>query len=253
MSALRGRTALVSGGGSGLGAAITRELVDNGVRVVVVGRTRETLDALVAEYPQQVHAAVCDVSDPESVAELRRDLAAEDVSILINNAGIAGPVADLVDVDPSAWDEVFAVNVRGTYLMCRQFLPAMVRRKAGDVVNIASVSGKRPLPGRTPYCASKMAVLGLTATLSTEVGPSGVSVNSLSPGPIDSARMHRNFTLEAERTGSTYAEAEAIFVSRSALKRMVTEQEVAGAVVAILSMSGMCGADVDLSAGMVAR
>jgi NAD(P)-dependent dehydrogenase (short-subunit alcohol dehydrogenase family) len=80
--------------------------------------------------------------------------------------------------------QVFAVNVRGVYLMCRAFLPPMMARSSGDVINLASVSGKRPLARRTPYTASKMAVIGLTATLAWEVGPSGVSVNSLSPGPV---------------------------------------------------------------------
>ena len=80
---------------------------------------------------------------------------------MINNAGIAGPVAPLVDIDVEQWDEVFDVNVRGVFLVCRAFLPAMVGRGRGDVINIASVSGKRPLIRRTPYCASKMAVIGL--------------------------------------------------------------------------------------------
>jgi NAD(P)-dependent dehydrogenase (short-subunit alcohol dehydrogenase family) len=137
--------------------------------------------------------------------------------------------------------------------MCRAFLPAMVERGAGDVINLASVSGKRPLTRRTPYTASKMAVIGLTATLAYEVGPAGVSVNCLSPGPVDGPRMTRNFTLEAERTGTTYEKAEEAFLSRTALHRMLTEDEVAAAVVAMLHMPGLCGADIDLSAGMVAR
>jgi NAD(P)-dependent dehydrogenase (short-subunit alcohol dehydrogenase family) len=128
----------------------------------------------------------------------------------------------------------------------------MIARRAGDVINLASVSGKRPLAGRTPYCASKMAVLGLTSTLAFEVGPAGVNVNCLSPGPVDGARMDRNFRLEAARTATSYEQARQAFVSRSALGRMVTEAEVGSAVVAMLAMPGLCGADIDLSAGMVA-
>ncbi|MFW0795221.1 SDR family NAD(P)-dependent oxidoreductase [Gordonia sp. CPCC 205515] len=253
MSGVAGRTALVTGGGSGLGAAIARVLTDNGVRVVVVGRDQEKVNLVATARPELTRAAVCDVADADSVVRLRDELADEEISILVNNAGIAGPVADLVDIDVKEWDEVFAVNVRGTYLMCREFLPAMVERGRGDVINLASVSGKRPLTGRTPYCASKMAVIGLTTTLATEVGPRGVNVNTLSPGPVDSERMHRNFTLEAERRGISYAQAEEAFVSRAALRRMVTEDEVAAAALAMLSMPGLCGADIDLSAGMIAR
>ncbi|KAA9089323.1 SDR family NAD(P)-dependent oxidoreductase [Microbacterium radiodurans] len=252
MTDLTGRTALVTGGGSGLGAAIARALHRAGADVVVVGRDRGRLSSVADGLGGRTRALVCDVSDAASVDRLRDELAGTDVSILVNNAGIAGPVAALTDIDVSAWDEVFAVNVRGTFLMCRALLPAMVARGSGDVINIASVSGKRPLAHRTPYTASKLAVIGLTATLAFEVGPAGVTVNSLSPGPVAGERMTRNLRLEAERSGSSVQDAEAAFVSRSALGRMVTEAEVGAAVVAMLRMPGMCGADVDLSAGMVA-
>ncbi|MFJ2066494.1 SDR family NAD(P)-dependent oxidoreductase [Streptomyces albidoflavus] len=250
---LAGRTALVTGGGSGLGRAVTRALLADGARVVITGRDAENLKRTAAELGPGVLPQVCDVSRPADVEALAGALADEEISVLVNNAGVAGPVAPLTDIAPEEWDEVFAVNVRGVYLMCRAFLPAMTRRGFGDVVNVASVSGKRPLLRRTPYCAAKMAVIGLTTTLAGEVGPQGVTVNSLSPGPVSGPRMERNFRLEAERTGSSYAEAEEAFVSRAALGRMVTEDEVGEAVRAMLRMRGLCGADIDLSAGMVAR
>ncbi|MEV8565166.1 SDR family oxidoreductase [Streptomyces sp. NPDC051322] len=250
---LTGRTALVSGGGSGLGSAITRSLLSDGARVVITGRHGRKLKETASAFGPDVTYRVCDVSEPSDVEALAESLAGEEISVLVNNAGIAGPVAPLTDISADDWDEVFDVNVRGVFLMCRAFLPAMAERGTGDIINIASVSGKRPLLRRTPYCASKMAVIGLTATLAGEVGPSGVTVNSLSPGPVSGPRMQRNFRLEAERTGCSYAEAEAAFVSRSALGRMVTEEEVGAAVSAMLRMPGLCGADIDLSAGMVAR
>lgn len=252
MTDLGGRTAVITGGGSGLGAAIATALHEAGAEVVVVGRDPSKLDAIVDRLGTRARRVVCDVADPSSVDRLRDALADTEISILVNNAGIAGPVAALTDISVEQWDEVFDINVRGTFLMCRAFLPAMIARGSGDVINIASVSGKRPLAHRTPYTASKMAVLGLTSTLAFEVGPAGVSVNTLSPGPVAGPRMERNFRLEAERSGSTVDDAEAAFVSRAALGRMVTEEEVGGAVVAMLGMSGMCGADIDLSAGMVA-
>ncbi|MBU2668124.1 SDR family oxidoreductase [Actinoplanes bogorensis] len=249
---LTGRTALVSGAGNGLGRAIARALDAEGARVVLVGRRREPLlDTLAALGSARV--ATADVSDPASVDALRHELRDEQVSILVNNAGVAGPVKQLTEIEPHEWDEVFAVNVRGVYLMCRAFVPGMVARASGDVINVASVTGKRPLPGRTPYAASKTAVHGLTVTLGSEVGTAGVRVNSLSPGPVAGPRMERNFRLEAERSGITVEEAERAFVSRSSLGRMVTETEVGDAVVAMLGMGGLHCADIDLSAGMVAR
>jgi NAD(P)-dependent dehydrogenase (short-subunit alcohol dehydrogenase family) len=252
MTDLTGRTALVTGGGSGLGAAIARALHAAGARVVVVGRDAQKLDSVVADLGSPASAIACDVSDPASVDALRAQLAGTEVSILVNNAGIPGPVAALTDIAVDEWDEVFAVNVRGAFLLCKALLPGMVERGAGDVINVASVSGKRPLAHRTPYCASKMAVIGLTSTLAFEVGPAGVRVNSLSPGPVQGPRMERNFRLEAERSGTSIDDAEQAFVSRAALGRMVTEEEVGAAVIAMLGMPGMCGADIDLSAGMVA-
>jgi NAD(P)-dependent dehydrogenase (short-subunit alcohol dehydrogenase family) len=251
---LAGRTALVTGAGNGLGRAIALALSGAGARVVLTGRTEKTLreTADLAGRPDQTVVATCDVASPESVGALCDSLAAEDIGLLVNNAGVGGPVKAITDIEPAEWDEVFGANVRSVYLMCRAFLPAMYARGGGDVINVASVTGKRPLTRRTPYAASKMAVLGLTRTLAFEAGPRGVRVNSLSPGPCRGPRMQRNFTAEAAATGTTYEQAEEAFVSRAALRRLVEEDEVALAVLAMLRMPGLCGADIDLSAGMIA-
>ena len=176
------------------------------------------------------------------------------MSILVNNAGVAGPVAPLIDVQPDDWDDVFAVNVRGVYLMCRAFLPPMIERGHGDVINVASVSGKRPLARRTPYSASKMAVLGLTTTLAPRSARSASPSTACRPGPVRGPRMDRNFRLEAERTRHHGRGAPSeTFVSRPLLHRLVESEEVGRAVVAMLQMPGLHAADIDLSAGMVAR
>jgi NAD(P)-dependent dehydrogenase (short-subunit alcohol dehydrogenase family) len=250
-----GRTALVTGAGNGLGRAIALALASEGVRVICAGRTVTNLKETLALLPAAAPAgrwAEADVSSAESVAALAAAVADEDVSILVNNAGIPGPVKPLTDISPEDWDEVFAVNVRGIYLMCRAFIPPMARAGRGDIINLASVSGKRPLIHRTPYVASKMAIIGLTRTLAYECGPLGISVNSLSPGPVRGPRMARNFALEARQSGITQAQAEREFVSRAALNRLVEPGEVGAAVLAMLRMPGLCGADLDLSAGMIA-
>ena len=252
---LSGRTALVTGAGNGLGRAIAVALAGAGARVILAGRTKTTLDetaGLLPGGPGRSVVAPADVASPESVDGLRDALAAERVDLLVNNAGIGGPVKAITEIEPAEWDAVFGANVRSVYLMCRAFLPAMYERGSGDVINIASVTGKRPLARRTPYAASKMAVLGLTRTLAFEAGPRGVRVNSLSPGPCRGERMTRNFTAEAAATRTSYAQAQEAFVSRAALRRLVEEDEVAAAVLAMLRMPGLCGADIDLSAGMIA-
>jgi NAD(P)-dependent dehydrogenase (short-subunit alcohol dehydrogenase family) len=233
---------------------MARALDSAGARLILVGRTEATLTQTAGFFGSSAGRRVCvaDVTDPESVSALGADLSAESISILVNNAGIGGPVKLLQQIEPTVWDQVFASNVRSIYLMCRAFVPPMIAAGAGDVINISSVSGKRPLVRRTPYTASKMAVIGLTRTLAAEVGEHGVRVNSLSPGYVRGPRMERNFRLQAESTGVPVEEIEAAFVARTALRRMVTEEEVGSALLAMLSMTALSGADVDLSAGIVA-
>jgi NAD(P)-dependent dehydrogenase (short-subunit alcohol dehydrogenase family) len=247
------RTAVVTGAGNGLGRAISIALAAAGLRVVLVGRRPEPLRETAALLGSESRIALADVTDRESVGALAADLADESISVLVNNAGVPGPVRPLFEVEADEWDAVFAVNVRGMFLMCKAFVPPMVERGHGDVINLASVSGKRPLALRTPYAASKMAVLGLTTSLGAEVGGSGVRVNSLSPGPVRGARMDRNFRLEAERLGISEQDAERAFASRATAGRLLEESEVGDAVVAMLAMTGLHCADIDLSAGMVAR
>lgn len=253
VSGRQARTALVTGAGNGLGRAIAVALAAAGHRVLLAGRRPEPLRETAELVGDDCRIGLVDVADPASVTALATDLSDEQISILVNNAGVPGPVKPLTEIEPDEWDDVFAVNVRGVYLMCRAFLPPMVERGYGDVINLASVSGKRPLALRTPYTASKMAVIGLTTTLGAEVGPSGVRVNSLSPGPVRGERMARNFRLEAQRLGITEQEAERAFAGRATLGRLVEESEVGDAVVAMLAMTGLHCADIDLSAGMVAR
>jgi NAD(P)-dependent dehydrogenase (short-subunit alcohol dehydrogenase family) len=180
---LAGRTALVTGAGNGLGRAIALALAGAAARVILVGRTektlRETADLAGAPgapgapelsgnpgRPGQVVVATCDVASPESVEALRDSLAGEDVSLLVNNAGIGGPVKAITEIEPPEWDEVFGANVRSIYLMCRAFLPAMYRRGSGDVINVASVTGKRPLTRRAP-CSPCSACRACAVRIST--------------------------------------------------------------------------------------
>lgn len=254
-----GRTALVTGAGNGLGRAISVSFAQHGIGLVLVGRDKSKLDTVAEEIAGLPGGAAapqvrtCDVSDEADVAALAASTESIDVSILVNNAGIAGPTSPLVDLALTDWEEVFATNVRGVFLMCRAFLPRLIARGGGDVINVASASGKRPLANRTPYTASKMALIGLTTTLAFEIGPQGVAVNTLSPGYVDGPRMHTNFRRTAALDGTTYEQVEGEFLRRTAMGRMVTEQEVGQAAIAMLTMPGLCGADIDLSAGMIAR
>ena len=177
---LRG-TALVTGGGRGIGANIARELAHAGMDVVVTGRTREEVDAVAKEIGGRALAG--DVSKRADVARWAGEVG--DVDLLVNNAGISGPADPLADVD--AWWHVFEVNVLGTFMCCRTWAPRMIERGGGRIVNVASGSAYLPPregPSNTAYPASKAAVHRFSETLAASLAPQNVFVFSISPGLV---------------------------------------------------------------------
>ncbi len=185
---LSGKTAIVTGGGSGLGRGLAEALASYGVNVVITSRRMEVLQAEALRINQhlgveRVFPVVCDVSDSASVKEAVRQ--AEDVlgqvDILINNSGLA--IADLVeDCKEEDWDTVLNTNVKGTFLMSQAVLRGMLSRETGFILNIASQAAKRGYANVASYCASKFAILGFADALGKEVKDRGVRVHCLNPG-----------------------------------------------------------------------
>jgi len=150
-----------------------------------------TIFARTAVSEKNIAAVDGDVSDPEAIERLFVETESRfgDCDILVNCAGMIDP-KPLVDVTPEEWDRMFAVNVRGTYLATRRALPAMIAKRAGAIVNVASISGvigPEKFPGWVSYCASKAAVISMTEALAVEVKQYGIRVNSVSPGSVDTA------------------------------------------------------------------
>jgi NAD(P)-dependent dehydrogenase (short-subunit alcohol dehydrogenase family) len=175
------------------------------------------------------------------------------IEALINNGGIAGPSGYLWELDPDEWDETIAVNLTSVFLCCRAILPAMMDRRRGSIINIGSITGKRPLPGRTPYATSKLALVGLTRTLALEVGPYGIRVNGISPGFVEGPRIDWVIDRLAEARGSSARAVREEFTGQSPLGRLTSPEEVAAAVVFLASeaASGITGADINVNAGVV--
>ena len=250
--------AVVTGAGRGLGREIALALAEAGGDVVLAGRDPTALEA-VAEEAAGAGAATlgvrADVTSEDDLAHLAS--AALDrfgaVDALVANSGVTGPTGPMWELDRASWDETFAVNVTGVFLSARAFLPSMVARGRGSIVVIGSMTGKRPLWGRTPYAASKLALVGLVRSLAVETAGSGVRVNLVSPGPVAGDRIDRVFEMQARGRGISADEARAEMVSQIPLGRLIEPSEVADAVVSLAfgDLAAVTGADLNVSGGMV--
>jgi NAD(P)-dependent dehydrogenase (short-subunit alcohol dehydrogenase family) len=251
-------TALVTGGARGLGREIAVALRAAGHHVVIAGRDKDALGR-TAHHIDPTGATVlpvrCDIRDADSVTDLAA--AAVDhfgrIDVLVANSGIAGPTAPLWETEPEQWRDVIETNVMGTFLCCRAVLPTMIGQRTGSLVLIGSMTGKRPLHGRTGYAASKTALIGLTRTLAAEAGPYGVRVNLISPGPLNGDRIEHVFAAQAASRGITVAAARAEMVSDSPLGRLVPPADVAAAAVFLAgpAAASITGEDLNVSAGIV--
>ncbi|GAA1105360.1 SDR family NAD(P)-dependent oxidoreductase [Pseudonocardia alni] len=191
------RTAVITGGAGGIGRATATLLASRGAEVLLVDRDEAGLtDAAeaIAAAGGTAHTTTADVSDEQSVRDYvdrARELFDGRIDVLFNNAGIEGPVADLVDYPTADFDAVIAVNLRGVFLGLKHVLPVMIAQGSGSVVNTGSVASVRGLAGAISYNAAKSAVLGMTRAAAAELGSVGVRVNAVLPGMIDT-RMLRN-------------------------------------------------------------
>ncbi len=180
---------VVTGASSGIGRASAEAFARQGAMVVLFARSAEKLTAIAARHGDRMLAIAGDVAVSEDIERLFTEVEARfgDCDVLVNNAGMIDP-RPLLDTTPEAWDRMFAVNVRGTFLASRRALPAMVARRGGTIVNVASISGipgPRKFPGFASYNASKAAVIAFTEALAVETKDYGVRVNCVSPGSVD--------------------------------------------------------------------
>src|SRR5688572_9680264 len=189
MRPMKGRTAVITGAGRGVGAEVAGRLADGGAAVLLAARTGGQLEDVASRLRargHEVHAEVCDVADPASVERLAARAIERfgQVDILVNNAGVAS-AATLTKTTLDEWNRALAVNATGAFLCMKAFLPGMMQRGWGRVVNVASVAGLRGDRYIAAYAASKYALLGLTSVAAAETAPCGVTVNAVCPGYLD--------------------------------------------------------------------
>ena len=251
---LNGKSALITGGGRGIGRVIALEFARNGARVAVAARTAEQVEQVAAEIGGDAVALVCDISDPESVARMfsrmREDFGNPD--ILVNNAGIAES-ATLVNTTDELWHRHLSINLSGTFYCTRAALPAMLKRGWGRVINVASIAGKSGAPYIAAYSASKHGVLGLTRSAALELATTGVTVNAICPGYVDTDMVTRGVDQITAKTGRTPEEALDSLKKMSPQNRLVTPEEVAAIALLLASDAGrgINGQGINVDGGSV--
>ena len=241
MSLREGGVAVVTGAGRGIGAATARALATAGWPVVLAARTRDQVERQAAELETRGHrarAVVCDVTSEAGVEGLAA-AAAEvgPVSVLVNNAGAAGSMP-LKRTSLDDWNRLMAVNATGAFLCTRAVLPAMLERHWGRVVNIASTAGLGGGKYLAAYTAAKHALMGLTRAVAAEVAGSGVTVNAVCPGFVDTGMTAETVSRIATKTGRSAEEALAAALASAGQQRLVTPEEVADAVVSLVAAVG---------------
>src|SRR2546422_6508291 len=192
----RGQTIVVTGAGYGMGRAIARAFGREGANVVLAARSREKLTAVAEELRDQGTNPSVSVTDVTSEPAVRDMVAGAlgrygAIDVLVNNSGVAGPTRAVHNVTAEEWHETLAINLTGAFYCSKHVADAMLARKRGSIVNIASVAGRMAYPLRAPYAASKWGLIGFSHSLAAELAPHGIRVNAVLPGATAGERMER--------------------------------------------------------------
>ena len=257
MSSLSGRRALVTGGGRGIGRAVVLDLARAGAAVAVAARTRSEVEAVASGIVSAGGRAVgveMDVTDPARVraafATAREALGG--IDILVSGAGIA-PTAPIARTSDATWRQILETNLSGTFYCLREALPEMTGRGWGRVVHLASIAGKTGYPYIGAYAASKHGVLGLTKCAALEVATTGVTVNAVCPGYVDTPMLDLGVARIVEKTGLAAGEARRRLEDMSPQKRLVTSEEVSALVLFLCgdAARGITGQALSVDGGTV--
>jgi NAD(P)-dependent dehydrogenase (short-subunit alcohol dehydrogenase family) len=237
---LKGKRALVTAGAAGIGRSIVDAFVKAGARVHVCDVDAQALASLRAAE-SSVTTTVCDVSDVAQVDrmfdEARGSVGGLDV--LMNNAGITGPTFTKVEeIKPEDWERTMAVNINGQFFCARRAVPLLKAAGGGSIINMSSSAGRLGYPLRTPYAASKWAVVGFTQSLAMELGPDSIRVNCLQPGFVDGPRSRRLREAQAAALGETVEQCENRMFAKTSMRQRVSPDEIASMALFLASDAG---------------
>ena len=229
-------TVLISGGASGIGRSIAESFLAVGASVHICDASRDNIDDFL-ESNSGASATRADVSNADQVDQVFSDLEAryDSLDVLVNNAGIAGPTAAVEDITIDEWNQCIAVDLSGTFYMTRRAVPLLKQRQAGSIINIASVAGLFGCPLRSPYAASKWAMIGLTRTWAMELGPYNVRVNAICPASVAGERIDGVIERDAAERGVSPDDIRSVYQRQSSMRTFVTPQEVTDMVMFLAS------------------
>jgi len=227
---------LVTAGASGIGLAIARAFHATGARVYVCDIDEAALARAAGELPG-LFTRRCNVGVRAETTAMVADAAQRlgGLDVLVNNAGIGGPTKPVHELDPAEWDAVLQVNLTGTFDVTRNAIPHLIRSGAGVVINMSSAAGRFGYPNRSPYAATKWALIGFTKTLSIELGDHGIRVNAIAPGAVAGERAERVFQGRAQASGRTLEEEKRIGLASQSLKQLVDPKDIAALAVFLAS------------------
>jgi meso-butanediol dehydrogenase/(S,S)-butanediol dehydrogenase/diacetyl reductase len=250
---LQGKVALVTGGGTGIGAAIVERFIEEGAKVCITGRRKELLEKVAQSLPgESITTCPGDVSKHEDAARMVETTVAFGgaVDILVNNAGISaqGPVADL---DLGIWQQVLGVNLTGPFLVMQEAIPHMIKAGGGSIINIASLGGLRCLPGMPAYCASKAGLIMLTKQVALDYGVHKIRCNAVCPAGIKTEMTEHEFGQFGKMLGMDTDDYFNLISAELPLKRFGEPKELGGVCTFLASddSSFMTGAAIIVDAG----
>jgi NAD(P)-dependent dehydrogenase (short-subunit alcohol dehydrogenase family) len=230
---------LVTAGAGGIGLAITRAFHAEGARVYACDIDEAALARAAAELPGLITRR-CDVSDRAAVTAMVTDAVQRlgGLDVLVNNAGIGGPTKPVHELDPADWEAVLRVNLTGAFDVSRLAIPHLIGAGGGVILNMASAAGRFGYANRSPYSASKWALIGLTKTLAIELGEYNIRVNAIAPGAVAGERAERVFQGRAQLSGRSVEEEKRLGLANQSLKALVDPVDIAKLAVFLASDAG---------------
>jgi NAD(P)-dependent dehydrogenase (short-subunit alcohol dehydrogenase family) len=236
---LDARRVVLTAGAAGIGRVTLEAFVAAGARVHICDVDETALDEVRRSLPD-VGVTVADVADPAAVDRLFDEALARlgGLDILINNAGIAGPTGGIEEIAPDAWRRTLEVNLTGQYLCARRAVPHIKAAGGGSIVNLSSAAGRFGFALRTPYAASKWAVVGLSKSLAIELGPDQIRVNAICPGAVEGDRIDRVIAAKAEAQGVPVETMRQHYVETASMKRLISPKDIANMILFLCSEAG---------------